>query len=186
MNSLKITIILLLFTTVSNAQFKIGGKLSYGSEIESLGIGAKAIYELNEKISLSGELNYFFGSTSTTSSSFMGQNFGSSEIDTGLLTLNTDLHYNLNLLNSNELKLYGIGGLNFSFYNTELSSDSNIPGFGSQSSNLDNNETFIGLNFGIGGRYTITDYLDVICELKYIINDLDQIVFSAGVIYSLD
>jgi len=171
MKSIKITVILLFLTTLATAQIKIGGKLLYGSEIESLGIGAKAIYDLNEKISLSGELNYFFGS---------------SEVDTGLVTLNTDLHYNLNLLNSNELKLYGIGGLNFSFYNTESSSDSNIPGIGSQSSSLDNNETFIGLNLGIGGGYSIADNLDLISELKYIISDLDQIVFSAGIIYSLD
>lgn len=189
MNSLKITIILLLFTTVSNAQFKIGGKLAYGSEIESLGIGAKAIYELNEKISLSGELNYFFGSntssTISTSSTINSQGFniGEQEIKTSLTTLNTDLHYNLS--NLNDLSLYAIGGLNFSFFSTELSSENNFSGVEVQSS-FDNSETFIGLNIGIGGSYPITNNLDVFSELKYIINDLDQIVFSAGIVYSLD
>ena len=183
MNSLKITIILLLFTTVSNAQFKIGGKLAYGSEIESLGVGAKAIYELNEKISLSGELNYFFGSNTSSTISSQGFNIGEQEIKTSLTTLNTDLHYNLS--NLNDLSLYAIGGLNFSFFSTELSSENNFSGVEVQSSS-DNSETFIGLNIGIGGSYPITDNLDVFSELKYIINDLDQIVFSAGIVYSLN
>lgn len=183
MNSLKITLVLLLITTVANAQFKVGGKLSYGSEIESLGIGAKAIYELDENFSLSGELNYFFGSNTNSKINVQGYDIGEQEVETSLTTLNTDLHYNLS--NLNDLSLYAIGGLNFSFYSTELSSDNNFPGVGGQSSS-DNSETFIGLNLGIGGSYPITNNLDVISELKYIINDLDQIVFSAGIVYSLD
>lgn len=183
MNSLKITLVLLLITTVANAQFKVGGKLSYGSEIESLGIGAKAIYELDENFSLSGELNYFFGSNTNSTINVEGFDIGEQEVETSLTTLNTDLHYNLS--NLNDLSLYAIGGLNFSFYSTESTSDNNIPGVGGQSS-FDNSETFIGLNLGIGGSYPITNNLDVISELKYIINDLDQIVFSAGIVYSLD
>lgn len=184
MNSLKITLVLFLITTVANAQFKVGGKLSYGSEIESLGIGAKGIYELDEKFSLSAELNYFFGSNTNSTINVQGFDIGEQEVKTSLTTLNTDLHYNLS--NSNDLSLYAIGGLNFSFYSTELSSENNFPGIGGQSSSFDNSETFIGLNLGIGARYPIADNLDVISELKYIINDLDQIVFSAGIIYSLD
>jgi len=184
MKSIKLTttLILLLITTLTMAQIKIGGKLSYGSEIESLGIGAKAMYEISENISLSGELNYFFGSNTTASNSFMGQNIGSSEVDTNLITLNTDLHYNFDIPNLNELNLYGIGGLNFSFYGTEVTSDNSFTG----STSTDNNETFIGLNLGFGGSYPISNNLDLISELKYIISDLDQIVFSAGIVYSLD
>jgi len=182
MNSLKITLVLFLITTVANAQFKVGGKLSYGSEIESLGIGAKAIYELDENFSLSGELNYFFGSNTNSTINVQGFDIGEQEVETSLTTLNTDLHYNLS--NLNDLSLYAIGGLNFSFYSTESSSGNNS-GLGGQSS-FDNSETFIGLNLGIGGGYPITDNLNAISELKYIINDLDQIVFSAGIVYSLN
>ena len=182
MKSIKITLILLIITTVANAQLKVGGKLSYGSKIESLGFGAKAIYELNENFSLSGELNYFFGITTTTTNRFMGQNFSSSEVDTGLVTLNTDLHYNINISNSNDLRFYGIGGLNFSFYGTEVTTDKSFTG----STSANNNETFIGLNLGFGGGFSITDKLDLISELKYIISDLNQIVFSSGVVYSLN
>jgi len=185
MNSIKLTttLLLLLITSLTSAQIKIGGKLSYGTEIESLGIGAKAIYELDENFSLSGELNYFFGSNTNSTINVQGFDIGEQEVETSLTTLNTDLHYNLS--NLNDLSLYAIGGLNFSFYSTELSSENNFPGVGGQSS-FDNSETFIGLNLGIGGSYPITDNLNAISELKYIINDLDQIVFSAGIVYSLD
>jgi len=181
MKSIIITLILLSITTAANAQLKAGGKLSYGSEMESLGIGAKAIYKLNENFSLSGELNYFFGITTTTANIFMGQNFSSSEVVTGLVTLNTDLHYNIYISNSNNLRFYGLGGLNFSFYGSEVTAQNSITG----STSADNNETFIGLNLGIGGGFSLTDKLDLISELKYIISDLNQIVFSAGVVYSL-
>jgi len=182
MKSIKITLILLIITTVANAQLKVGGKLSYGSEIESLGIGAKAIYKLNENFSLSGELNYFFGITTTTTNIFMGQNFSSSIVGTDLVTLNTDLHYKINISNLNDLRFYGIGGSNFSFYGTEVTAHNSITG----STSTDNNETFIGLNLGLGGVFSITNKLDLISELKYVISNLNQIVFSAGAVYSLN
>ena len=142
MKSIKITLILLLITSIATSQIKVGGKLSYGSEIKSLGIGAKAIYNLDESLSLSGELNYFFGSNTNSTINVQGFDIGEQEVETSLTTLNTDLHYNLS--NFNDISLYAIGGLNFSFYSTELSPENNFPGVGGQS--FDNSETFIGLN----------------------------------------
>lgn len=178
MKLIQFTFFLLFISSITNAQVKIGGKLSYGSEIESLGIGAKGVYDIDESFSVSGELNYFFGSNTTSSMDVMGYNFGSFEVETSLTTLNTDLHYNLS--NLNPFRLYAIGGLNFSFYNTEFSTNSTYT-YGQ--SGASNNETFIGLNLGIGGGYPISQNLDIISELKYIISDLDQVILSAGLIY---
>ncbi|MCG8894600.1 hypothetical protein G1K73_12705 [Tenacibaculum finnmarkense] len=185
MKSIKITIILLFITTITTAQIKIGGKLSYGSEIESLGIGAKGVYELDETFSISGELNYFFGSKSSMSNTIQGFDFGNSEFKNSLVTLNTDLHYNFNIPSMDAFSLYGIGGLNFSFFSakTEINSDFDVPGFPNSASA---NETFIGLNLGIGGAYPVSTNLDIISELKYVISDLNQIIFSAGIVYSLN
>lgn len=59
MKLIQFTFFLLFISSITNAQVKIGGKLSYGSEIESLGIGAKGVYDIDESFSVSGELNYF-------------------------------------------------------------------------------------------------------------------------------
>jgi len=174
MKKIKITVILLFITIGISAQFKLGGKLAYGTKIESLGIGAKAIYPINDKLTASGELNYFF--RNTASSPFMGSSIDI-ETSTNLVTLNTDLHYNLL---ASSFDFYALGGLNFSIVSTKSSSSVN------SLSSTPFNQTFIGLNVGIGGSIPINRDLDLFSELKYIASDFNQLLFSAGVLYSIN
>ncbi len=83
-----------LFLT-TNAQTKIGGKLAYGSEIESFGIGAKATFALDSRFSISPEILYFTENDNVS-----------------LFELNADLHYRLDD-NWSGFNPYLIGGFNY-------------------------------------------------------------------------
>jgi len=78
-----------------NAQTKIGGKLAYGSEIESFGIGAKATFAIDSKFSISPEILYFTENDNVS-----------------LFELNADLHYRLDD-NWSGFNPYLIGGFNY-------------------------------------------------------------------------
>ncbi len=172
-----LSIFIALTTTIVTAQFKIGGKLAYGSEIETLGIGAKGTYEINDKITGSGELLFFFANN---------QDVGFTEVKTRITTLNTDVHYNLDL-DTSPVSLYALGGLNFNFAKTTVElNNSAFPGFVGVGGSSEASDTFIGLNIGAGGSYPIKDNLELFSELKYVISDFDQVVFSFGVLFKLD
>lgn len=79
----------------AHAQTKIGGKIAYGSEIESFGIGAKATFALDSKFSISPEIVYFTENDNVS-----------------LFELNADLHYRLDN-NWSGFKPYLIGGFNY-------------------------------------------------------------------------
>ncbi|MCD8408848.1 outer membrane beta-barrel protein [Tenacibaculum finnmarkense] len=185
MKKLQITIILLFVGIVANAQFKIGGKLAYGTEIKSLGLGVKATYPINDKLTASGELNYFFESDESSENTMGSYSFGgysnsvTNDRSTKLITFNTDLHYSLPF---SSFDFYAIGGVNFSNVSIESSSS----GGGMSSTPFSNSETFVGLNLGIGGFIPINNDLDFFSELKYIASDFNQLVFSAGVLYRIN
>ncbi|MDP2061444.1 MAG: outer membrane beta-barrel protein [Flavobacteriaceae bacterium] len=79
----------------THAQTKIGGKIAYGSEIESFGIGAKATFALDSKFSISPEIVYFTENDNVS-----------------VFELNADLHYRLDN-NWSGFKPYLIGGFNY-------------------------------------------------------------------------
>jgi len=160
----------------SFAQIKIGAKLGYGSEIESLGLGAKGTYDINDQFRGSAELMYFFGNTTETSvpATLFSQALDS-KTTVSQFNINTDVHYLFSVNNSAFLP-YALGGLNFSVVRTSMETGQ---------LNSDSSDTFIGLNLGAGGTYQLNDQLDLFSELKYIINDFDQLVFSVGILYYL-
>lgn len=173
---MKKTIILAIALTLGlsmNAQNKIGGKLAYGSEIKSLGIGAKGIFPLSDMLSISGELIYFFGDSNKTSLGVI-----STATRTSNISLNGDLHYNFDA--NLPFNSYALGGLNASIYSNKTA----ISGIETLS-NTNISETIIGLNLGVGGSYPMSDNLEIVSELKYVLGDLDQVVFSAGVLFNL-
>lgn len=132
------------------AQSQIGGKLAYGSEIESLALGAKAKFALDNSFSISPEALYFFENDNVSA-----------------FTLNADLHYAL-ATNWSGFKPYLIGGVNY----TDL--DLNEQAFD------DNDDSEWGLNLGLGAGYPILNAVQFISEIKYILSDFDQLVFGVG------
>lgn len=147
------TLFLAAFTLLSMslfAQSQIGGKLAYGSEIESIALGAKAKFALDDRFSISPEAMYFFENDNVSA-----------------FTLNADLHYAL-ATNWSGFKPYLIGGVNY----TDL--DINGQTFD------DNDDSEWGVNLGLGAGYPISSGVRFISEIKYVLSDFDQLVFGVG------
>ena len=166
--------VLLLGTMISQAQIKLGGKVAYGSEIESIGIGAKGVYELNDQWDLSGELVYFFGDDESR---------GGFEVERSLFTINADAHYNFDI-NVDQLGVYALGGLNIAFWEVTTSTPS-IPSLGVPGGESEVDGSEVGLNLGGGAIYELQENISLFSELKFVVGDFDQVVFSAGVLFDL-
>lgn len=149
MKSFFLTVFALLSLSLY-AQSQIGGKLAYGSEIESIALGAKAKFALDDRFSISPEAMYFFENDNVSA-----------------FTLNADLHYAL-ATNWSGFKPYLIGGVNY----TDL--DINGQTFD------DNDDSEWGLNLGLGAGYPIYSGVRFISEIKYVLSDFDQLVFGVG------
>lgn len=131
-----IVFICLLPTLQIWGQSQIGGKLAYGSEIESFALGAKAKFALDNRFSVSPEALYFFENDNVSA-----------------FTLNADLHYAL-ATNWSGFKPYLIGGVNY----TDL--DINGRAFD------DDNDSEWGINLGLGAGYPISSSVQFISEIK--------------------
>jgi len=132
----------------------VGAHFSYGTEIESVGIGLKFQYNITDNIRLEPSTNYFF------------RNNGIEQID-----LNANAHY-LFPMNSN-VRIYPLAGLNFSRWDFEYE----LNGFSK-------NVTRLGVNLGGGIEMDITDRLLINCELKYqFVSDFDQAILNVGLAY---
>ncbi len=173
-NKIQITLILLIAINFAvNAQIKAGATFLYGSEIGSLGIGAKGIYTINEKISASAEINHFFGKSEENAVV---------KISNSLTSLDLDAHYHFTISQVPKFDIYGIGGLNFSFIKVESElKTSNFQGFFGGNST---NDSKIGLNIGAGFLYPLINHLEVVTELTYTLSDFNQLVLQSGVVYT--
>ncbi|MCH7400799.1 porin family protein [Belliella kenyensis] len=141
---------------------RIGGQLIYGSNIESLGIGAIAELPVAAKMVISPSFSFYFPK------------------DQGFFKQSAwELNGNLNYLFVEEEKLtfYGLGGLNY----TSINVSSNMAGVGNFSSSAGR----IGLNIGAGANFEIGMSFLPFAEIKYILGDFDRLVIGAGVKFNL-
>lgn len=99
----------------SQAQETIGAGLAYGSEIENLGIGINAEFDLNEQIDISpsfiyyfknnnvsmwelnGNINYIFSDSGPTFYGIAGLNITGIKVDAGVFGDRSDSEVGLNL-----------------------------------------------------------------------------------------
>lgn len=149
--SLLLTAVLLIVSLMSmSAQVKFGAGLalgtkaginSSGNEAMALGLNVRADYALSS-IDLSGGFTYFIPSKATV----LGM-----DLTAKASQLNLDAHYNLS--KSENMKIYGLAGLNLSFATAEVS------GMGVTESASDSK---VGLDLGVGA--TMSSFFG---ELKY-------------------
>lgn len=133
-----------------------GVHLSYGTEIESFGIGVKYQYNITNNIRLEPSMNYFF------------KNNGIDQFD-----INANVHYLLPM--ASNVRLYPLAGLTFARWDLK----SPLGSIG-----LDDDVTRLGLNVGGGAEMDITDKLILNFELKYqFVSDFDQAIFNVGIAY---
>lgn len=150
----------LIFFSNSNAwaqsDFKVGGGLAYGTEIEAIGIQAGVVYAFSEEVRGAGDVVVYFPDSPTG-------------VDNSFWTINANVHY---LLITEETSfVYLLGGLN---YATQESSGGGVEFSDSEA----------GLNLGAGAEFGI-EFGSIYLEGKYVLSDFDQLVLSGGVRFNL-
>jgi len=153
------TILTLLITIVTYSQTKVGANIVYGSESD-FGLGVKASFDVSEKFKVSPSVSYFFTESVP-------------EVSTTMMSFDADAHYFFEL--KEKLSVYPLAGINV-FYTSVSSSFNSVYSASS---------TDFGINLGGGLNYKVSDKLTGFSEIKAMLNNGNQIVFSAGVMYSL-
>lgn len=139
---------------------RIGGQLIYGTNINTLGIGAIAEFPIAEKMVISPSFSFYFPKDETV-------------VKTSAFEINGNLNYIL--LEENSIQLYGLGGLNF----TQLKVKTDLSIIGG-TSDFSVSQGRIGLNLGAGANFDLGKNFLPFAELKYIISDFDRLVIAAG------
>ncbi len=150
-----------LFMTAftATAQFSIGPMLVYGTDTD-LGFGVKAEFGVTDAINVSPS----FAVLSSTSVDISGIKF-----KTSLSELNLDGHFPFT--DNGSTSFYGLAGLNVGFISVKIASESN-------------SSTEVGLNLGVGSKFSISDAIGGFAQAKYGIGGIDQLGINAGVYFS--
>lgn len=151
--------VLMLGMGVSQAQVNQGEtaacvNLVYGSEIKSLGLGARFQYGVLDQLRAEVGFNFFFEHDHTT-----------------WCDVNVNAHYLLGLLND-QFFLYPLVGLNYTMAKYKFPGESS------------DEENHIGLNVGAGAEYEITEHIGVNLEYRHtIVRKVDQGIIGLGINY---
>ena len=136
----------------------IGGNLSYGTEIESVGIGLKYQYNITDQIRIEPSMNYFF------------KNDGLSMFD-----INANIHYLFPI--ASNISLYPLAGFTYTNWHLDLGKAGDYDVSGSDGK--------FGVNLGAGMEFDLDKNWSLNFDIKYqLISDLDQAVFNLGVAYN--
>lgn len=146
-----------LFAQESN---RIGAQLIYGTDINTLGIGAVAEFPVAERMAISPSFSFYFPKTDGF-------------VKTSAFEINGNLNYTF--VEENNLVFYGIGGINYTNYKVKADmAPVGLPNYSSSSGE-------IGLNLGAGANFEIGQNFLPFAEAKYIIGGFDRLVLAAGV-----
>lgn len=142
-------------TQFEKGQTAVGINLVYGTEIESLGLGARFQYGIIDQLRAEVGFNGFFEHNHTS-----------------WWDVNLNAHYLLGLWN-NQLFFYPLAGLNYTMTKVKY------PGEGSDE------ENHIGLNLGAGLEYELNDHFGTNLEFRHTIvrKGLDQAIIGIGLNY---
>lgn len=153
-------ILMVLVSLSSQAQdLRLG--MTYGGQIEKLGLQIGGQYGITNEIDLAAGLSWFFPDETSG---------GGVDVRSNFWMIDVDGHYNFDM--GSGLRLYPLAGVNFTTARVKINSNS--------SSNSE-----IGLNIGGGAAFQLSDPLAAFAEIKYILGDADQAVFGFGILFSL-
>lgn len=162
-------LIMLLFFTISSwstlsAQnsggLTFGGGITYGFELEEVGIQATGTYAIHDNIRIGTDFIYWISDDDNA--------FGAS-ISSTLFEINVNLHYLF--YNNNNLIIYAIGSIGMHQANVSF----DVPEVGSDSVS----DTELGLAFGGGAEYDLGPIIFYL-EPRFFISGFDQLAISAG------
>ena len=138
---------------------RIGAQLLYGTEVNSLGIGAIAELPVADRMVISPSFSFYFPNE---------EGF----VKTSAFEINGNLNYIF--VEQDNLTFYGLGGLNYT--NVKVKVDMSQVGM----SNVSSSAGEIGLNLGAGANFNIGRNFVPFGEVKYILGGFDQLVLAAG------
>ncbi len=132
--------------------------LSYGSEIENLGIGVKGQYYFTDNWRGEASFDYFLKKNNLT-----------------MWDINANVHYLFDV--AQDVKVYPLAGLGYTNWRV-----SGLEVLGEKVPSTSSGE--IAVNLGGGVQYDLSSELKLSAELKYqIINNYNQLVFGVGFAY---
>ena len=139
---------------VHEGESAVGVNLVYGTEIESLGVGARYQYGVLEQLRTEVGFNYFFEHNHMS-----------------WWDVNINAHYLLGIAND-KFYIYPIAGLNYTM--VDFKSELNDLG----------EENHVGLNLGVGLEYELDEHFGASLEFRHtIIRKVDQGVIGLGINY---
>lgn len=159
-NIITVLAIVLFAVGVTSAQgIKLGGGLSYGNEINSLGLRADGVYSINKDLGIGATGTYYM------------------EKD-GLSWFVVDANAQYNLMKEDDMVVYGLAGLNMTMWN--LSLDLGFLG------KVESSGTDTGINVGAGARKKIGNKLELFGEAKYVVSGAGFFAVGVGLLFPLN
>lgn len=150
----------IIFFSNSNAlaqsDFKVGGGLAYGTEIEAIGVQGSAVYGFTEELRGAADVTIYFPDSQEG-------------VDNSFWAINANVHYLF--MAEDASSFYGLGGINYA--------TQEVSGGGMSFSNSE-----AGLNLGGGAEFGL-EFGVIYLEGKYVISDFDQLVLSGGLRFNL-
>jgi outer membrane immunogenic protein len=150
---------LLFVANTASAQTKIGAFLGYGSEIETLALGANAEFPIKDKLSIAPGLVFFLPNDE-------------SGYKVSMWELNGNVNY---YFSEGSVNFYGLLGLNIA--GVKVNYDDDL--FDDQS------DTELGVNMGVGANFDIGKNFMPFGEVKYAISDFDQLSIFFGLKFKM-
>ncbi len=159
MKKLLLVAVIVLFATVSNAQFKYGGGLTLGTQMSAdagtgIGLNVRGDYTIDDNWSISPGFTFVFPSSNAL-------------LDYSAWQLNADAHYNFH--ETDGFQIYGLAGLNY----TNVKFDVNLGGLAS----VGGSDGSVGLDLGAGANFGM-----FFGELKYD-TAFEQLGITVGVLF---
>lgn len=168
--------LLLTFLTAfasAKAQYIVsGGGVTFGTEVENIGINLHSLYKTEMEIRVGLGFNYYFPHREVIKEDEL-----SAETNVWAINLNghylfTDLHEDINV--------YPLAGLNVA--RVRVTTERTVERKTEPDYTLFKNETGyeFGGNIGVGGSYNLEKDIKPYLEIKYVISRYDQFVFTLG------
>lgn len=138
----------------------VGGGLNYSTDLNNLGFAIDGAYRINDSWEAAGGFAYYLKKDYTNWS-----------------MLDFDAHYFFT--NVENVSIYGLAGLNFTFWKVKLPDIGGIWGDTSFSGSE------VGLNIGAGARMPLKDKWSISSEVKFTAGEFNFLTISVGVNYAL-
>ncbi len=167
-----IPVLCLIFSHQAAAQISVGGGLTYGLDIEDIGIQVGGTYDLTPEMRVGADIIYWL----------TGEDID--ELGMGLeerySTTFLEVNFNFNYLfhEQDALTLYGIGSLGVHYFS--FKDELWVSGTSHAQDSFSDSDTEIGLGLGVGAEYDI-GAVKLYAEPRIFLSGFDQFALAAGV-----